>query len=139
MLLEINKPYGVNLGENLVLTGTYVKGKKKIADFDNYDLRFLFEGEATKKKYVLVLEKHPVGGERLDFMSADGFKFQSSGVIKNRYYNYYPIESDGSHFEEILKIWRESDPLVRVSKSWHKRVSDSLSYTWAYRFNGKKY
>ena len=137
MILEANRPYGLNFGEDLEYISTFTKGKVK-SKVINY--RLLFRGVNTGKEYLLFL------GTRENFFGrpkshsieyVDQWKTITPDHLKNKNYNYYKIGFDPITVEDFLDEWKKSDPMIHVGNYQHQFLTKINGYTWTYKFNNK--
>lgn len=141
-MLEFDKVHALNLGENLEYVDTYVKGKNTKQTVESY--RILFRGVNTGKEWILFLGKmENFFGKpfiyRIEHLNDIDFKRISPFQLKNKNYNYYLIQNNPKHVEELFDAWKSSDPMVHVGGCQHSFISRCLNYSWAYRFNNKTF
>lgn len=137
MILKLNSPCSLNMGEDLEFIDNFYKGKKVTSNFLNF--RPLFKGVKTGKYYLLIctVRDYSFLGVELNF--EDGFKIITPDHYKLKNYNYYKVDKNLPFVEEILTNWRKSDPLVHMGSYTHSKISKIKGYSYAYEYNGKFY
>lgn len=139
MILKLNKPYALNLGEDLEFIQMYLKGKKKKHDITEY--RPLFKGLKTGQLYLFIPDERELFGKKvmqINLIMDQEINIKPDGTIKNKVYNYYP-STGNQKLEEIFDRWKSLDSWVHVGNCQHNNISKVKGYTFAYEFNGKKW
>lgn len=100
------------------LVSVWKKGKK------GDDYRFLFKDISGNETLIwFEPSSNPVMGGKCNFVNISKENYKSSNQIKNRYYNYYlcdiPYEAVSNLFEDAVKGWYASEPLVSLPNTYY--------------------
>lgn len=140
MLLEFNKPYALNFGEDFNYISSYSAQLSPSIE----DYRILVEGTKTGQRYLLFIRKMDdfFGKDRYRIEYIEGFTLTPSFIRnkgKDKTYIYKNIGYDPSHLDDMLDTWKKSDPMIHVGNRTHQFISKVNGYSWSYRFNNKSY
>lgn len=140
MILELNKPYALNLGEDFKFTGNYYKGKLQ-GKIKTENLRPMFKGVNSGDEIILLLEPYnDFLGNRISLISSIDYKYEPIYKrIKNGVYNYYFLNNDVSLVEGFFTLWKNSNPLIHIGNKTHQKMNKISNYTYAYKFNNKTF
>jgi len=146
MILQINRPYGLNLGEDFEFICNYYKGKK--TTYDPSKIRTHFRGVNTNTDILMYFESDAFGlksignliGGTIGILYFNNLKVIEEGRhYKNKNYNYYYLDNNPLKVVQWLRMWKNTNPAVHIGDLTHMRIDNIQNYSWTYRFNNETF